>query len=81
MAAMKIRTSPDCPNCGSREKRFPPGRQAQYHVFCDQCDHDFGRFDRFTENFRHILDDLERKLGIDPTPRYQASETSGSERH
>ncbi|WP_303856314.1 hypothetical protein [Salinicola salarius] len=42
-------------------------------MFCNDCDYDFGRFDQLIGNFRHILDDLERKLGIDdasprPTP-------------
>lgn len=70
---MQVPTGPECPDCGSREKRFPPGREGQYHVFCNDCDYDFGRFDQLIGNFRHILDDLERKLGIDdasprPTP-------------
>ncbi|WP_136069205.1 hypothetical protein [Modicisalibacter radicis] len=62
---MQAPTGPECPDCGSREKRFPPGREGQYHVFCDDCGHDFGRFDQLIGNFRHILDDLEHKLGID----------------
>jgi len=62
---MQAPTGPECPDCGSREKRFPPGREGQYHVFCDNCGHDFGRYDQLIENFRHILADLEEKLGID----------------
>ncbi|MCD6007534.1 hypothetical protein [Halomonas sp. IOP_31] len=57
--------APTGPECGSREKRFPPGREGQYYVFCDNCGHDFGRYDQLIENFRHILADLEEKLGID----------------
>lgn len=30
---MQAPSSPDCPECGSRAKRFPPGREGQYHVF------------------------------------------------
>ncbi|WP_280546152.1 MULTISPECIES: hypothetical protein [unclassified Halomonas] len=59
---MKVKTSPECPKCGSREKRFPPGREDQYHVYCDGCGHDFGRFDHFQSQFRHLLDDLETQL-------------------
>lgn len=36
---------------------------------CDQCGYDFGRFDSLSRHYEHMLDDLERKLGVDPTPR------------
>ncbi|GHA99578.1 hypothetical protein [Modicisalibacter luteus] len=65
----KLPTGPECPECASREKRFPPGREGAYHVFCDQCGYDFGRFDSLSRHYEHMLDDLERKLGVDPTPR------------
>ncbi|UYG08370.1 transposase [Halomonas sp. M4R1S46] len=59
---MKAKTRPECPKCGSRVKRFPPGRHDQYHVYCDGCGHDFGRHDYFQAQFRHLLDDLEAQL-------------------
>ncbi|TDO09775.1 MULTISPECIES: zinc ribbon domain-containing protein [Halomonas] len=59
---MKMNTSPECPNCGSRSKRLPPGREDQYHVYCDECGHDFGRFDHFQAQFRHVIEDLEAHL-------------------
>lgn len=59
---MKVKTSPECPKCGSRVKRFPPGRQDQYHVYCDECGHDFGRFDYFQAQFRHAIEELEEQL-------------------
>ena len=64
----KAPTGPECPECGSKEKRFPPGREGQYHVFCEQCDYDFGRYDSLVSNYDHILDDLERKLGVSHAP-------------
>ncbi|WP_048307849.1 hypothetical protein [Halomonas sp. PR-M31] len=64
----KATTDPSCPECGSLEKRFPPGREGQYHVFCEQCSHDFGRYNRLVGNYNHILDDLERKLGVSHAP-------------
>ncbi len=73
---MKLPTGPDCPDCGSREKRFPPGREAQYHVFCEQCGHDFGRYDKLVDNFTHLLDELEAKLGVDPSPRDESGKPS-----
>lgn len=59
---MKLKTSPECPKCGSRTKRFPPGREDQYHVYCDDCDYDFGRFDYFQAQFRHAVEELEARL-------------------
>lgn len=59
---IQAKTRPECPKCGSTEKRFPPGRQDQYHVYCDECGHDFGRFDRLQADFNHLLDDLESHL-------------------
>lgn len=59
---MHAKTSPKCPKCGSTEKRFPPGRQDQYHVFCDNCGHDFGRFDSLQAKFNSVLDELEAQL-------------------
>ncbi|KXS38871.1 transposase [Modicisalibacter tunisiensis] len=73
---MKAPTGPECPVCGSREKRFPPGREGQYHVFCDNCDHDFGRYDQLIGQFRHILDDLEHQLGIDDASPRSTPESS-----
>ncbi|WP_227368925.1 hypothetical protein [Halomonas sp. M20] len=64
----KAATGPECPECGCKEKRFPPGREGQYHVFCEKCNYDFGRFDSLANNFNHILDDLERKLGVSHAP-------------
>ncbi|MDR5866675.1 hypothetical protein [Halomonas koreensis] len=65
---MKVKTSPECPKCGSRTKRFPPGREDQYHVYCDDCGHDFGRYDHLQAQFRHVLDDVEAHLkGETPT--------------
>ncbi|MCW4153712.1 hypothetical protein OM427_29850 [Halomonas sp. 18H] len=55
-------TGPECPECGSRYKQLPPGRQGQYHVYCDHCEYDFGRYDHFVAQFRHMLDDLEAHL-------------------
>ncbi|WP_277811496.1 hypothetical protein [Chromohalobacter canadensis] len=63
---MQAPTSPDCPDCGSRAKRFPPGREGQYHVFCEDCGHDFGRYDRLVSNYRHTLDELEAHLETAP---------------
>lgn len=60
----KLPTGPECPDCGSREKRFPPGREGRYHVFCDQCGYDFGRADSLDRKFTHMLDDLENRLGV-----------------
>lgn len=59
---MQAPTSPDCPDCSSRAKRFPPGREGQYHVFCEDCGHDFGRYDRLVANYRYALDELEAHL-------------------
>ncbi len=59
---MKVKTSPECPKCGSRVKRLPPGRQDHYHVYCDDCGHDFGRYDYLQAQFRHLLDDVEAQL-------------------
>lgn len=58
----------ECPDCGSRDKRYPPSRGGQAHVFCEQCGYDFGRLDTLTRKFTHMLDELERKLGVSPTP-------------
>lgn len=59
---MQAKTSPACPKCGSMYKRFPPGRQGQYHVFCEECSHDFGRFDHLQAQFNSVLDELESHL-------------------
>lgn len=59
---MQAKTSPACPKCGSMYKRFPPGRQDQYHVFCEECGHDFGRFDHLQAEFNSVLDELESHL-------------------
>ncbi|MCK0753984.1 transposase [Chromohalobacter japonicus] len=67
---MQAPSSPDCPECGSHAKRFPPGREGQYHVFCEDCGHDFGRYDHLVADYRHLLDDLEAHLGTsDNAPR------------
>ncbi|MDO0944275.1 MULTISPECIES: hypothetical protein [Chromohalobacter] len=66
---MQAPTSPDCPECGSRTKRFPPGREGQYHVFCEDCGHDFGRYDRLVADYRHTLDELEAHLEASGTSR------------
>ncbi|MCI0509325.1 hypothetical protein C8E00_102282 [Chromohalobacter marismortui] len=63
---MQAPTSPDCPECGSRAKRFPPGREGQYHVFCEDCGHDFGRYDRLVADYRHALEELESHLETSP---------------
>ncbi|QFU00562.1 hypothetical protein FIU83_02775 [Halomonas sp. THAF5a] len=59
---MKVKTSPECPKCGHRMKRFPPGRKDEYHVHCAECDYDFGRFDYFQAQFRHAIEELEAQL-------------------
>lgn len=59
---MQAKTNPACPKCGSLYKRFPPGRQGQYHVFCEECSHDFGRLDALQAEYKHVLDELESQL-------------------
>lgn len=59
---MQAKTNPACPECGSQYKRFPPGRQGQYHVFCEECSHDFGRLDALQAEYRHVLEELESQL-------------------
>ncbi|SEM58720.1 hypothetical protein [Halomonas caseinilytica] len=56
------KTSPNCPECGSHWKRLPPGREGQYHVYCEECGHDFGRYDRLQAQFRSLLEDVESHL-------------------
>lgn len=64
----KLPIGSECPECGCRERRFPPSRGGTHHVFCDQCGYDFGRFDRMSRHYERILTDLERRLGIDTAP-------------
>lgn len=65
----KLPPDQSCPDCGSHEKRLPPSRMGHHHVYCDQCGYDFGRFDIVSSKVVHMLDALERKLGIAPSSK------------
>lgn len=56
--------SAECPECSSRLKRLPATRRGQAHVYCMDCEHDFGRYETLVERYRQQLNNLEAQLQV-----------------